>query len=136
MIFNIPPNSINCFAIRPRQLILNTNPSVKVFGVEPTLGHTIQGLKNMQEAIVPDIYDPSRLDDKIVMQDGIAFETARRLATEEGIFAGISSGAAVAGALEVARQMDSGTVVTIVQAPWVTMLWQLTATGGWNSVRT
>lgn len=88
--------------------------SIKVVGVEPTPGHTMQGLKNMTESIVPDIFDRSRLDDVIVMQDQEAFEMARRLASEEGIFAGISSGAAVAGALRVAEQMSSGTVVTII----------------------
>jgi cysteine synthase B len=87
---------------------------IKVVGVEPTPGHTMQGLKNMTESIVPDIFDRSRLDDVIVMQDQEAFEMARRLASEEGIFAGISSGAAVAGALQVAGQMSSGTVVTII----------------------
>jgi len=90
------------------------SPDIKVIGVEPTEGHAIQGLKNMKEAIVPQIYDRSRLDEIIVMEDGCAFETARRLAVEEGIFAGISSGAAVAGALQVAGQMKSGTVVTII----------------------
>jgi cysteine synthase B len=88
--------------------------SIKVVGVEPTPGHTMQGLKNMTESIVPDIFDRSRLDDVIVMQDQEAFEMARRLASEEGIFAGISSGAAVAGALRVVEQMSSGTVVTII----------------------
>jgi cysteine synthase B len=87
---------------------------IRTVGVEPTEGHTIQGLKNMNESIVPEIYDQARLDDKIVIDDGTAFETARRLATEEGIFAGISSGAAVAGALQVAQQMGSGTIVTII----------------------
>lgn len=87
---------------------------IKVIGVEPTPGHAIQGLKNMSEAIVPEIYDTSRLDDIIVMHDQDAFEMARRLAAEEGIFAGISSGAAVAGALRVAGSMKSGTVVTII----------------------
>ena len=87
---------------------------IKIFGVEPTLGHTIQGLKNMTEAIVPQIYDRSKLDDIIVAHDDRAFEIARRLAAEEGIFAGISSGAAVAGAIEVAKNMKSGTVVTII----------------------
>jgi len=87
---------------------------VRVVGVEPTLGHTIQGLKNMNESIVPDIYDPAWLDDKIVVNDGPAFETARGMAVEEGVFAGISSGAAVAGALEVAKAMDSGTIVVII----------------------
>jgi len=87
---------------------------IRVVGVEPTLGHAMQGLKNMTESIVPEIFDRSRLDDVIMMQDQEAFEMARRLASEEGIFAGISSGAAVAGALRVAGQMSSGTVVTII----------------------
>jgi len=87
---------------------------IKIIGIEPTLGHAIQGLKNMTEAIVPEIYDASQLDDIIPMQDEEAFSTARRLASEEGIFAGISSGAAVAGALRVAGAMKSGTVVTLI----------------------
>ncbi len=90
------------------------NPRIRIVGVEPTMGHTIQGLKNMREAIVPDIFEPSRLDHKIVMDDGTAFETARQLVTVEGIFVGISSGAAVAGALQVAQDIDSGTIVTIL----------------------
>ncbi len=90
------------------------DPRVKVVGVEPNVSHTIQGLKNMTEAIVPEVYDPSRLDEKIMVDDGLAFETARRLATVEGVFVGISSGAAVAGALQVAGQMGSGTIVTIL----------------------
>jgi len=87
---------------------------IRIVGVEPTQGHTIQGLKNMSESIVPDIYDHSRLDEIIMVDDGIAFETVRRLATEEGIFAGISSGAAVAGALQLAKQMNGGTIVTVL----------------------
>lgn len=87
---------------------------IKVIGIEPTLGHKIQGLKNMNEAIVPDIYDTSELDEIMVIEDDEAFETTRRLAVEEGIFAGISSGAAVAGALHVAEKMDAGIVVTII----------------------
>lgn len=85
-----------------------------VVGVEPVEGHAIQGLKNMNEAIVPDIYQQSRLDEKVTISDGPAFETARRLATEEGIFAGLSAGAAVAGALKVAADMKSGTIVTLI----------------------
>jgi len=68
----------------------------------------------MTESIVPAIYDTSGLDDIIMMEDGVAFEMTRRLATEEGIFVGISSGAAVAGAMSVAQSMKSGTVVTIL----------------------
>lgn len=87
---------------------------IRIVGVEPTPGHAIQGLKNMTEAVVPEIYDKSRLDDIIVVQDQEAFEMSRRLASEEGIFGGISSGAAVAGAVRVAEQMNCGTVVTII----------------------
>ncbi len=87
---------------------------VKVVGVEPVPGHTIQGLKNMTEAIVPEIWDKSRLDEIVSMGDEEAFDMTRRLATEEGLFAGISSGANVAGAVRLARDMDSGTIVTII----------------------
>ena len=90
------------------------NPRVRVVGVEPTVGHTLQGLKNLTESMVPEIFDPAGLDEKLTVEDGEAFETARRLAVEEGIFAGISSGAAVAGALRVAAGMERGTVVTII----------------------
>ena len=68
----------------------------------------------MKEAIVPEIYQPKALDEKITIDDELAFETARELAREEGLFVGMSSGAAVAGALQVARGMASGTIVTIL----------------------
>jgi len=89
-------------------------PEVKVIGVEPPVGHAIQGLKNMKEAIVPEIYNPEMMDEKIVVEDGEAFETTRLLAAEEGIFVGMSSGAAVAGALRTAEKMTSGTIVVIL----------------------
>jgi len=89
-------------------------PGVKIVGVEPEEGHTIQGLKNMNESIVPKIYNPRELDEKIVIGDGEAFEMTRRLVTKEGLFVGMSSGAAVAGALRIAREMDSGTIVVIL----------------------
>jgi cysteine synthase B len=68
----------------------------------------------MDESIVPDIYDKPQLDDTIPMGDEEAFDMARRLATEEGLFAGISSGANVAGAVRLAKDMDFGTIVTII----------------------
>jgi cysteine synthase B len=89
-------------------------PGVRIIGVEPVKGHAIQGLKNMEEAIVPAIYRPELLDDKITVEDEEAFEMARTLATREGIFVGMSSGAAVAGALRVAQSMESGVIVTIL----------------------
>ncbi len=89
-------------------------PGVAIIGVEPRLGHKVQGLKNMKEAIVPGIYRPEALDRKITVQDEDAFETARMLAAREGLFVGMSSGAAVAGALEVAREMTEGTIVVLL----------------------
>jgi len=87
---------------------------IKIIAVEPNLGHKIQGLKNMSEAIVPGIYDPSRLDDKINVKDDDAFQTARRLALEEGLFVGMSSGASLWVALEKAKELKEGTIVVIL----------------------
>lgn len=89
-------------------------PNVKIIGVEPTLGHKVQGLKNMNEAIVPAIYHENELDGKLTVEDEDAFETARRLAVQEGLFVGMSSGAAVAGAIRLAQTMDSGTIVVLL----------------------
>jgi cysteine synthase B len=89
-------------------------PQVRIVGVEPTLGHAIQGLKNMHESIVPKIYDPGKLDGKLVVEDGEAFEMTRILALREGIFVGMSSGAAVVGALRIATRMKGGTIVAIL----------------------
>lgn len=89
-------------------------PAVKVVAVEPTEGHSIQGLKNMIESIKPGIYDPKGFDEKITVEDGEAFETTRLLAVKEGIFVGMSSGAAVVGAMKIAQQMNSGTIVVIL----------------------
>jgi cysteine synthase B len=87
---------------------------VKVVGVEPSLDHRIQGLKNMNEAIVPAIFVPELLDEKISCEDDIAFDTVRKLALMEGLFCGMSSGAALYGAMQVARSMPRGsTVVTV-----------------------
>lgn len=89
-------------------------PEIRIVGVEPVKGHSIQGLKNMEEAIVPEIYRPELLDEIITVEDDEAFETTRLLATREGIFVGMSSGAAVAGALRLARKMDTGNIVAIL----------------------
>jgi cysteine synthase B len=89
-------------------------PGIKIVGVEPTKGHTIQGLKNMEEALVPRIYHPELLDEKITIKDVEAFEMTRLLATKEGIFVGMSSGAAVAGALKIAKKITRGTIVVIL----------------------
>lgn len=89
-------------------------PSVKIVGVEPVQGHTIQGLKNMTESIVPKIYKPEILDEKVMVEDGEAFEATRLLAQKEGIFVGTSSGAAVAVAIQIAKRIDHGNIVVIL----------------------
>jgi S-sulfo-L-cysteine synthase (O-acetyl-L-serine-dependent) len=91
-----------------------TSPEVTVVAVEPVLGHKIQGLKNMQEAIVPAIYDPLAYQSKMIVEDDDAFETARLLATHQGIFCGMSGGAAVAAALTLSQELASGMIVVII----------------------
>jgi len=90
------------------------NPKIRIIGVEPNLGHKIQGLKNMKESIVPKNYDPSFADEKINVADDDAFTITRKLALREGLFVGMSSGAAVWGAIEIAKRMDRGTIVVIL----------------------
>jgi len=87
---------------------------VKVFGIEPYLDHRIQGLKNMNEAIVPKIFDPLLLDDKLNCADDDAFNLVRELALREGLFCGISSGAALWGAIQVAKEMPRGSTVVAI----------------------
>jgi cysteine synthase B len=88
-------------------------PSVKVVSAHPVRGHYIQGLKNLEEAIVPAIYDAKRVDRHIMIETEEAFELARRLAREEGIFAGMSSGAALFAARKIAEEIEAGVIVTI-----------------------
>jgi len=89
-------------------------PSIRLVAVEPVPGHTIQGLKNMSTSIVPGIYNKELINEKVMVNDAEAFDAARALALKEGLFVGMSSGAAVVGALKVASKMRSGTVVTIL----------------------
>jgi cysteinyl-tRNA synthetase len=90
------------------------NPAICVVGVEPYLGHKIQGLKNMKESYQPGIFEKDRLGLKVNVDDEIAFETARRLAREEGLLVGMSSGAATAIALQQAQLMGEGLIVVIL----------------------
>lgn len=87
---------------------------VRIVAVEPYMGHRIQGLKNLKESYCPEIFDNTRVDEKVHVDDDEAFETARQLAVKEGLFVGMSSGAAMAVALRRAASLASGTIVTIL----------------------
>lgn len=90
------------------------NPAIKVVAVEPYPGHKVQGLKNMKESYIPGIFDRHALDEVVHVKDEDAFEASRRLAREEGIFAGMSSGAAMAAAMKIAAGMKEGIIVAVL----------------------
>ena len=89
------------------------NPDVKIIEAQPVKGHYIQGLKNMEEAIVPELYDTSKIDESIMIDTEEAYEMARRIVQEEGIFVGMSSGAAMIAARETAKKLEDGLIVVI-----------------------
>ncbi|MCL2459575.1 MAG: cysteine--tRNA ligase [Desulfobulbus sp.] len=90
------------------------HPEVRVIAVEPYLGHKIQGLKNMKESYKPGIFDKTLPHAIVNVADEDAFATVRRLAAEEGIFAGMSSGAAMFAGIHRSREVDGGCVVVIL----------------------
>lgn len=89
------------------------DPRIKIVCAHPVKGHYIQGLKNMEEAIVPAIYDSSAIDETVMVETEDAFETARQIIRKEGIFVGMSSGAAMYAAVEIAGRIKSGVIVVI-----------------------
>jgi len=88
--------------------------NVKIVSAHPVKGHYIQGLKNLEEAIVPAIYDEKQIDRHIMIESEEALELARQLARREGLFVGMSSGAALLAARVVASEIERGTVVMIL----------------------
>ncbi|MCK5098270.1 MAG: pyridoxal-phosphate dependent enzyme, partial [Desulfobacteraceae bacterium] len=89
------------------------NKDIRIVCVEPYLGHKIQGLKNMKESYTPEIMDKSCFDEKVNIDDDTAFDAARSLAVKEGLFVGMSSGAAMAAAIEEAQRIKKGHIVVI-----------------------
>jgi cysteine synthase B len=90
------------------------SPKIKLISFQPSGPfHGLEGLKHMESAIVPGIYDASLADEDLRVVSERAYEMVRRLAREEGLLAGISSGAALAASLDVAKRLDRGMVVTV-----------------------
>lgn len=88
-------------------------PDIKVVCAHPIKGHYIQGLKNMEEAIVPQIYQPELIDVQEMIESEEAIDMARNIIAREGIFAGMSSGAAMIAALRTAEKIESGNIVVV-----------------------
>ncbi len=107
-------------------------PGVKIYAVEPPVGEQVEGLRNLDEGFIPPVYDkwggPDLLDGKRIVRPKESILWTRRLAADCGIFAGISSGASLAGAVRVAEQIESGTIVFIVCDGG----WKYLSTGAWT----
>ncbi|MFI5047374.1 MAG: PLP-dependent cysteine synthase family protein [Acidimicrobiia bacterium] len=104
------------------------NPAVQVVAVEPPAGELVQGLRNLDDGFVPPIFDPEVLDRKFIVRPRESIEWLRRLLDDCGVFAGVSSGAAVAGAAKMAATMESGTVVTLLPDAG----WKYLSSGAWT----
>jgi cysteine synthase len=95
-----------------------TKPEVKIYAVEPPAGELVEGLRNLDDGYIPPVFEKwgglDLLDGKRIVRPRESLEWTRRMVTETGIFAGISSGAALAGAVKVAEKIDSGVIVFIV----------------------
>ena len=104
------------------------NPAIKVFAVEPPAGELVSGLRSLEDGFVPPIFDPDVLDGKSIVRPRESIEWLRRLLNECGIFAGVSSGAAVAGAVKAASELEAGTVVTLLPDGG----WKYLSSGAWT----
>jgi len=89
------------------------NPNIQIVGCQPTEGSSIPGIRRWPVEYLPKIFEPERVDRVIDVSEAEATQMARRLAKEEGIFAGMSSGGAMAGALKLAGELSHGTIVFI-----------------------
>ena len=107
-------------------------PGVKIYAVEPPIGERVEGLRNLDEGYIPPVFDKwgglDLLDGKRIVRPRESIEWTRRLVVECGIFAGISSGAAIAGAARVAERIDEGVIVFVVCDGG----WKYLSTGAWT----
>ena len=96
------------------RFLRRAKPGVRIIAAEPLPGEAVQGLRSLDDGFVPEVFDPTVLDDRYVVSNREAVETARELLEREGIFAGPSSGAVLAVAARVASTMDRGTIVALL----------------------
>jgi cysteine synthase B len=103
------------------------DPEIRVVAAEPHLGDLVYGLRSLEDGFVPPVFDPSALDGKVLVSAGDAVRAARRLTEEEGIFAGISSGAVLHAALMQAKRLQQGDIVCLLADGG----WKYLSTGAW-----
>ncbi|MGL4190758.1 MAG: pyridoxal-phosphate dependent enzyme, partial [Sphaerotilus sulfidivorans] len=96
------------------QYLKEMNPQVCIVGAQPSEGSRIPGIRKWPEAYLPKIYEPRRVDEMILVSQADAEDMARRLAREEGLFAGISAAGACWAALQVSARVENATIVFIV----------------------
>ena len=106
----------------------SARPAVRIVAAEPLPGEQVQGLRSLEEGFVPPVLDPSVLDDRFLVSNRESVIGVRRLMAEEGIFAGLSSGAALVVALRVAAEMDQGSIVVLLADGG----WKYLSTGLWD----
>jgi cysteine synthase B len=108
------------------------DPAIKVMAIEPPSGELVEGLRNLDDGYIPPVYDKwggnELLDGKSIVRPRESIEWTRRLSSEVGVFAGISGGAAVAGAAKVAERIDAGVIVVIIADGG----WKYLSTGVWT----
>jgi len=90
------------------------NKEIKIIGVQPTEGSAIPGIRRWPKAYLPSIFEPERVDKTLDMEQDVAESMMRKLAIQEGIFCGVSSGGSVAGALQLSREVENATIVAII----------------------
>jgi cysteine synthase B len=96
------------------------NHDVRIFAAEPLPGEMVQGLRSLDEGFIPEIFDPTVIDGKFLVSNSDAIAALRELTDKEGIFAGVSCGAVMVAAKQLAREMERGTIVALL------------ADGGWK----
>lgn len=104
------------------------NSTIKVVAVEPPAGELVQGLRSLDDGFIPPIFDPEILDRKFIVRPLESIEWLRRLLNDCGVFAGVSSGASIAGSVKIAEEMDSGTIVTVLPDGG----WKYLSSGAWT----